>query len=260
MTFRTCLLSLCVVALTLLLVPAGALAGASDDYLVVYKSYQKAGVVDGCAFSAKQLASAKKGVPPDIDTYAPDFPEALDAALRQRAGGGCDTKGSSGGKGAAASGTAAAGAASAGSSGGGNAAAAGPGLGTGSSQVASGLPAAELPGAAAGAPAAGATGTPGLTPAPAPEAVAAPAASDGRIDAAATRRTGSTEADGAPLPLVLLAALAILAALAALVWALVRFFGVDPPWLVSSRHATAEAGWRTSASWAEFGDWLRFGR
>jgi hypothetical protein len=27
-----------------------------------------------------------------------------------------------------------------------------------------------------------------------------------------------------------------------------------------SRHATAEAGWRTSAAWAEFTDWLRLGR
>nr|MBA2347677.1 hypothetical protein [Solirubrobacterales bacterium] len=101
---------------------------------------------------------------------------------------------------------------------------------------------------------------PGITPAPAPEAVAAPAAADGSVATAAARRTGSTEADGAPFPLVLLAVLAILAALAALVWTIVRFFGIDPPWLVSSRHATAEAGWRTSASWAEFGDWLRFGR
>ncbi len=243
---RRCLVSVCVAALTLLLVPAGALAGASEDYLEVYKSYQKAGVVDGCSFSAKKLASAKKGVPPDIDTYAPDFPDALDAALRQRAGGGCDKKSSTGTKSSA---TPDATAAAAGGAGGAPS-------GTAAPDSATAAPAApDAPDAAAGA-----TGSAGLTPAPAPEAVAAPAATDDRIAAAAARRTGSTEADGAPLPLVLLAALAILAALAALVWAVVRFFGIDPPWLVSSRHATAEAGWRASASWAEFGDWLRFGR
>ena len=36
-----------------------------------------------------------------------------------------------------------------------------------------------------------------------------------------------------------------------------RWWAYHPPWLVRSRHATAEAGWRTSAAWAEFRDWLR---
>lgn len=246
--FRSCLLLACVSALTLL-APSAAFAGASQDYLEVYKAYQQAGVVNGCDFSAKKLASARKGVPPDIDTYAPDFPDALDAALRQRSSGACDKQGASSGAGSSGSFAAS-----------GGASASGGGAVGGGTSAGGGLPGAG-PGAD-GAPAdpAAAAATPGLTPAPAPEAFATSAAADGSVAAAATRRTGATEADGAPLPLVLLAALAILAALAALVWALARFFGIDPPWLVSSRHASAEAGWRVSNSWAEFGDWLRFGR
>ncbi|MCW3009675.1 MAG: hypothetical protein JWO90_79, partial [Solirubrobacterales bacterium] len=98
------------------------------------------------------------------------------------------------------------------------------------------------------------------TPAPAPEATAAPAAADGSVATAAERTASSTSADDAPFPLVLLAVLLGLALLLGFVWAVLRFFAVDPPWLVTGRHATAEAGWRASASWAEFTDWVRLGR
>jgi hypothetical protein len=43
-------------------------------------------------------------------------------------------------------------------------------------------------------------------------------------------------------------------------WLIARWWAWEPRWLVRWRHATAEAGWRASAAWAEFTDWLRLGR
>jgi hypothetical protein len=42
--------------------------------------------------------------------------------------------------------------------------------------------------------------------------------------------------------------------------ALARWWAWEPRWLVRSRHATGEAGWRIGAAWSEFTDWLRLGR
>ena len=68
---------------------------------------------------------------------------------------------------------------------------------------------------------------------------------------------GSNEgvSDGA----ILAAALAALIALACLVWAVFRFGAFEPHWLLSLRHSLAEAGFRASATWAEFTDWIRLG-
>lgn len=234
---RLCTFLSIVLAATLL-APAGARAGSSEDFLDVYKAYQAAGVVDGCKFSAKKLASAKKGVPPDIETYAPDFPASLDAALRKRASGDCEKAATVAPKGSQNSASSPA---------------------TGGSTPAAGAPTAAAPGGgvSTGAPTAATTTT---TPAPAPDAVAAPAAADGSVASAASRNASATTADDAPLPLVLLAVLAGIALLAGLLWALGRYLAFDPPWLAASRHATSEAGWRVSASWAEFTDWVRLGR
>ena len=43
--------------------PSAALAGASQDFLVVYKAYQRVNGVDGCKFSAARLASAARARP-----------------------------------------------------------------------------------------------------------------------------------------------------------------------------------------------------
>jgi hypothetical protein len=85
----------------------------------------------------------------------------------------------------------------------------------------------------------------------------APAVSDGAILAAANADAGD---NGVPAPLIALAIVLALAALASTAVLLTRFLALEPRWLVRSRHATAEAGWRTSAAWAEFTDWLRLGR
>jgi hypothetical protein len=59
---------------------------------------------------------------------------------------------------------------------------------------------------------------------------------------------------------IVLAAIAALLLLACAAWAFARSRAYEPRWLVSLRHAMAEAGFRTSATWAEFADWVRLGR
>jgi hypothetical protein len=59
---------------------------------------------------------------------------------------------------------------------------------------------------------------------------------------------------------IALAALAALLALGALAWGIARWLAYEPRWTVSLRHAMAEAGFRASATWAEFTDWVRLGR
>jgi hypothetical protein len=54
--------------------------------------------------------------------------------------------------------------------------------------------------------------------------------------------------------------IAALLLLACAAWAFARSRAYEPRWLVSMRHAMAEAGFRTSATWAEFTDWARLGR
>ncbi|HSZ14057.1 MAG TPA: hypothetical protein VK790_08470 [Solirubrobacteraceae bacterium] len=58
---------------------------------------------------------------------------------------------------------------------------------------------------------------------------------------------------------IALAALGALVALACLVWAFARLLAFEPRWTLSARHAIAEAGFRASATWAEFSDWARMG-
>ena len=59
---------------------------------------------------------------------------------------------------------------------------------------------------------------------------------------------------------IALAAIAAVLLLACAAWAFARSRAYEPHWLVSLRHAMAEAGFRTSATWAEFTDWARIGR
>jgi hypothetical protein len=56
------------------------------------------------------------------------------------------------------------------------------------------------------------------------------------------------------------AVIAAVLVLACIAWALARRRAFEPHWLLSLRHAMAEAGFRASATWAEFSDWARLGR
>ncbi len=59
---------------------------------------------------------------------------------------------------------------------------------------------------------------------------------------------------------IVVAAVAALLALGCAAWGLARRRAFEPHWLLSLRHSMAEAGFRTSATWAEFADWARLGR
>lgn len=88
---------------------------------------------------------------------------------------------------------------------------------------------------------------------------------------AGTAATGTTPGTGAPtthashtnrlstlaIALIVLAALLILACAA---WVAARLTAFEPHWFRSARHALAEGGFRLSATWAEFTDWVRLGR
>jgi hypothetical protein len=214
--------TLIAVLLTLLAVAPSAQAGSFTD---IFGAYRKTGSVDACKWSAKQLADAKRQVPNDIDQYAPDFPNALDDAIQKRASGAC-------------------------------------------SKTAAAAPATSTP--AGSPPAAGPTATtgvpPGTTPpapgtsAPAPQPAAtsqpAPAVADNAVLAASKSRSSDA---GIPAPLVALAVIGALMALATLLYGLARWWAWEPRWLVRARHAGAEAGWRASGAWAEFVDWVRLG-
>ncbi len=59
---------------------------------------------------------------------------------------------------------------------------------------------------------------------------------------------------------IVLAAFAALLALGCIAWAIGRLLAYEPHWALSLRHTLAEAGFRASATWAEFSDWARLGR
>ena len=207
--------------------PAAALANAYDDTL---RDYRTTGAVNGCKFTAEQLAQAKTQTPKNIKDVAPGYPAQLAVAAAKRA------KGCTKAEEKAASTTTSAAGATTGTT----------GTGTTAPGAASTATATQPPATTTIAPNATTTAaTP--APAPAPATTAAPAP--------ATQSTASHK--GARLALIVVGALLVM--LLAL-WAFARWWAWEPHWLVRWRHATAEAGWRASAAWAEFTDWLRLGR
>lgn len=91
--------------------------------------------------------------------------------------------------------------------------------------------------------------TPGATtPAPRAGPAPTPASSGNGVDAA----TVVLLAAGALVGLIVLAALALALALA-------RWRAWEPEWALGARHAVGEAGYRVTATWADFRDWLRIG-
>ena len=72
--------------------------------------------------------------------------------------------------------------------------------------------------------------------------------------AAALAPHSSSHTSGAAIAVAVLAGLLALACLA---WALARLLAYQPRWSLSMRHAVAEASFRASSTWEEFGDWVR---
>ena len=217
-------------------------ASASASLLdVILADYADDGRLNACKYTPKQLQTLKALIPNDLAAYDAGFAPAVDDALARRAEGACSKK-----KAASqdTSGTAAPAA-----GGGGTttppAASAGDGAGSGTSAGANATPGTT---AAAKAPP-----TPTAQPTPAP---AVAAASDQILTAA---RTSDTATD-APFPVLALAILAGLMALSGVGFGVARWVGWEPAWADGFRHAAGEAGWRASSTWAEFSDFVRFGR
>jgi hypothetical protein len=63
-----------------------------------------------------------------------------------------------------------------------------------------------------------------------------------------------------PAPILALAIVGGLLGLAGLAWGIERWGAWEPAWLLTSRHAVGEAGFRVSSTWADFTDWVRIGR
>jgi cobalamin biosynthesis Mg chelatase CobN len=211
-----------------LVMPAAALANAYDDTL---RDYRTTGAVNGCKYTAEQLAQAKAQTPKNIKDVAPGYPAQLAVATAKRA------KGCTKAEEKAASTTTSAAGATTGTTGTGT---------TATGTTATGA-ATQPPATTTIAPNATTTAA---TPAPAP--TPAPAAA-----ATSTAPKSTSSHKGARLALIVVAALLLM--LLAL-WAFARWWAWEPHWLARWRHATAEAGWRASAAWAEFTDWLRLGR
>jgi cobalamin biosynthesis Mg chelatase CobN len=210
-----------------LAMPAAALANAYDDTL---REYRTTGAVNGCKYTAAQLAQAKTQTPKNIKDVAPGYPAQLAVAAAKRA------KGCTKAEEKAANTTTSAAGATTGTT----------GTGTTAPGAAGTATATQPPATTTIAPDATTTAaTP--APAPAPAVTTAPAPT--------TQSTASHK--GARLALIVVGALLVM--LLAL-WAFARWWAWEPHWLARWRHATAEAGWRASAAWAEFTDWLRLGR
>lgn len=101
------------------------------------------------------------------------------------------------------------------------------------------------------------------TPAPATTSAAPPTTTTSTTTTTTTAAApagGDSDDDGPPAWLVGVIVLGALAVLALVLWGLARMTAWEPRWLPAARHSLGEAGYRTSAGWAEFRDWLRFRR
>lgn len=216
---------------------ACATPASADTLTTILQDYVNDQRIDPCRYSEKELRQLKDLIPNDANAYAADFAAAVDDALASRAQGACnkDKAQSDGAAGAPAAGGGAAAQPPA---------AAGGATGTGA------------PAGGTAAPAAPNVAQPPPTPAVQPTAAPEIAIRDAIGIAAQT----SDPATDAPFPILALAILAGLFALSGLVVAVARWRGWEPEWAVNVRHAAGEAGWRASSTWAEFTDFVRFGR
>jgi hypothetical protein len=80
------------------------------------------------------------------------------------------------------------------------------------------------------------------------------------IPAIASAAAHATSAGGLPTAAIVLIVLAALLLVACAAWGFAQARAWEPRWSLALRHAIAEAGFRASATWREFGDWARLGR
>ena len=217
-------------AVGLSLALAAPASAALADRLV--SDFANDGSLDACKYTEGEFGQIEGLIGNDTDAYEPDFRTALDSMIEQRAQGACNKKRQpSSGGGEDTSGTPASPGSTGGSTG-------------GSSGTTSGSGAAPT-----------ATGEVGQVPRP-DQAGPSPLISDSIAVAARSGEEGGPP----PFPLLAIGVLAALLALGGLVFGAARWTGWEPAWVDRVSHAGAEAGWRASSTWAEFTDFVRFGR
>jgi hypothetical protein len=208
------------IALALSLVLAAP--ASADLFTDVVNDYIKDSRLNVCQYTQDQLKKIKDAVPVDQNAYTPEFIAAVDDAIARRAEGACNKKKVTEAL---------------------------------TAPVTSGGPPAGRPPAAKAAP-----GQPAVTqPPPTPTAEPSPAPGVA-TDAIAVAARSTASGGDAPFPVLALAILAGLLALGGLLFGLVRWRAWEPDWAQRVRHATGEAGWRAASTWAEFTDFVRFGR
>jgi hypothetical protein len=69
---------------------AGMASAASTAYVQILNEYSQTGVIQPCQFTSTQLNDALKSVDLYGQAYVADFPNAIQAALNNRASGGCN--------------------------------------------------------------------------------------------------------------------------------------------------------------------------
>lgn len=211
------------VVLLALAIPAAATAGSAFNE--VFKNFeQNGGAINPCTLSDTTLKAALGQIPNDLQQYASDIERAIKAALAARARGACDNVTKT------------------------------PPPATTTTTITPAPPTNQGP--------TGTTKPPKpilrVQVPPTPPASGTPTGNSGTVYPAET--VGAPTSSGPPAALILLGALAAGLALLALVAAGARALGFEPRWSLGVRHAFAEAGYRTAGVWAEFTDWVRFGR
>jgi hypothetical protein len=198
-----------------------AAPASADLFTDVVNDYIKDSRLNVCQYTQDQLKKIKDAVPVDQNAYTPEFIAAVDDAIARRAEGACNKKK----------------------------------VTEALAPVTSGGPPAGRPPAAKAAP-----GQPAVAqPPPTPTAEPSPAPGVA-TDAIAVAARSTASGGDAPFPVLALAILAGLLALGGLLFGLVRWRAWEPDWAQRVRHATGEAGWRAASTWAEFTDFVRFGR
>ena len=217
--------------------PGPASAAVPAGVRQVIRDYRADGRIDPCKHSAEDLRATLKAVSSDTEQYAPDFPEAVRAAIEARAGGACDP-------GATPT----------------------PTPTPTSTPTETPTPTPEQGGGAAPAPPAppapSPPAPPGPSPSPVPGAGITPGVPTPAPTPAVLLRPTVAPADPAigPAALLSVAGLLLLCLVAGAALALARRFGWGEERLAGVRHALAEAGWRTGGTWQDFTDWVRLGR
>jgi len=207
----------------------------ADLLTTILTDYANDNRIDPCRYSQKVLSQLRQLISNDLDAYS-DLGAAVDDALSRRAQGVCkkakqpqDSSGTQPSTGAVAP---------------------PPSSGGGSNSSGAAPQAPVAPGKTAPA-------KPAPTPAVQPTAAPAVVATGDQILTAARTTDPATDA---PFPVLALAILAAILALGGMTVGLFRWRAWEPAWTGRFRHAAGEAGWRASSTWAEFSDFVRFGR